>query len=82
MQKNLWIAAPIVALALGLPVAYGQETAPPDATPTTTAEQDEGMDWGWIGLLGLLGLGGLMRGNDRRDHVRHTEPVRTEGVAR
>jgi len=24
-------------------------------------ENDEGMDWGWIGLLGLVGLIGLKR---------------------
>lgn len=32
--------------------------------PTAT-RQDDGMDWGWIGLLGLAGLAGLM-GRERR----------------
>lgn len=31
------------------------------ATPstTTTLPEDDGVNWGWLGLLGLLGLGGL-----------------------
>ncbi|MBA3603905.1 MAG: WGxxGxxG-CTERM domain-containing protein [Parachlamydiaceae bacterium] len=29
-------------------------------TARTTTERDHDTDWGWIGLLGLLGLGGLM----------------------
>ena len=32
---------------------------------------DEGMDWGWLGLLGLAGLLGL-RKRDRDVHVDHT----------
>ncbi len=27
---------------------------------TTTTDRDHDTDWGWIGLLGLLGLGGLL----------------------
>ncbi len=27
---------------------------------TTTTDRDRDSDWGWIGLLGLLGLGGLL----------------------
>jgi hypothetical protein len=26
---------------------------------------DDGMDWSWLGLLGLIGLAGLMRGDNR-----------------
>ncbi|MFB9327141.1 WGxxGxxG family protein [Paenibacillus aurantiacus] len=34
------------------------------------ANDDDGFDWGWLGLLGLLGLAG-MRGKDRhRDRDR------------
>ncbi|WP_394188590.1 WGxxGxxG family protein [Paenisporosarcina quisquiliarum] len=32
-----------------------------------TAADDDGMDWGWIGLIGLAGLMGLKRKDDRRD---------------
>ena len=30
-------------------------------------EVDDDMDWGWIGLLGLAGLFGLRRNDDRRN---------------
>jgi hypothetical protein len=29
-------------------------------TETRTVQQDNGFDWGWLGLLGLAGLAGLM----------------------
>ena len=29
--------------------------------------EDDGFDWGWLGLLGLLGLAGLAGKNSRRD---------------
>lgn len=35
---------------------------------TTAATDDDGMDWGWLGLLGLLGLAGMrnrVRDRDR-----------------
>ena len=32
-----------------------------DVAAVETVENDEGMDWGWIGLLGLAGLIGLRR---------------------
>lgn len=32
-----------------------------DVAAVKTVENDEGMDWGWIGLLGLAGLIGLKR---------------------
>ena len=57
------------ALALALLAAspvLAQE-AETEATPATT--QDDGFDWGWIGLLGLAGLAGL-RGR-RNDTTRH-----------
>ena len=41
---------------------------PMDADLDAQEADDDGMDWGWIGLLGLAGLLGLRR----RDHVDHT----------
>lgn len=32
-----------------------------DLAAVAPVENDEGMDWGWIGLLGLAGLIGLKR---------------------
>jgi hypothetical protein len=42
-------------------------TAPIDATTDAVdddLEEDDGFDWGWLGLLGLIGLAGLARKND------------------
>ena len=38
--------------------------------------EDDGFDWGWLGLLGLLGLAGLAGKNKSHEHheVRGTEP--------
>jgi hypothetical protein len=35
------------------------------ATDTTRTNDDNGTDYGWIGLLGLAGLAGLMKKPDR-----------------
>lgn len=40
--------------------------------PTRTTDRDNGMDWGWLGLLGLAGLLGLRR----RDHVHPVDTTR------
>lgn len=36
-------------------------------TYATTAADDDGMDWGWLGLVGLIGLAGLRGNNKGRD---------------
>jgi hypothetical protein len=38
---------------------------------TTDRSNNDDFDWGWLGLLGLGGLAGLMR---RNDHARRTGP--------
>ena len=58
------IAAPNVAIAQGAEAGV-QETEVDD--------EDDDMDWGWVGLLGLAGLLGLRR---RDHHVHHTDPTR------
>ncbi|MDX2213888.1 MAG: WGxxGxxG family protein [Oculatellaceae cyanobacterium bins.114] len=50
--------------------------APIDANTdvdTDTDAEDDGFDWGWLGLLGLIGLAGLNRKNDDRV-ARYREP--------
>jgi MYXO-CTERM domain-containing protein len=42
---------------------------------TTEEADDDGTDYGWIGLLGLAGLAGLA-GRKRRDDDVHREPAR------
>ena len=57
----------LVALAICLTAALPlvAQTTPP-ATTGTTVQQDDGFDWGWLGLLGLAGLAGLRRRDDVR----------------
>jgi hypothetical protein len=69
-------AAALAALLLAGSAAPGfaQTATTPPAGPADTAAmddagQDDGFDWGWIGLLGLLGLAGPSR---RRDTAHRT----------
>ncbi|WP_082506264.1 WGxxGxxG family protein [Deinococcus sp. Leaf326] len=39
----------------------GTTTLGTTTTDTTTRDDNNGMDWGWLGLLGLAGLAGLRR---------------------
>jgi MYXO-CTERM domain-containing protein len=75
-NKLFIIATVVVSLVLTFAPAFAQDTR--DTGPTTgTATADyreddnEGPDFGWLGLLGLVGLGGLMRRN-------HTERNRAD----
>lgn len=43
-------------------------------------EEDDGFDWGWLGLLGLIGLVGLAGGGGKRrneDATAYRDPNRT-----
>lgn len=72
----------LIALAIGLVAAMplaAQTTTPgnPPASTATTGpamQQDEGFDWGWLGLLGLAGLAGLRRRDDGRMHATTSRP--------
>ena len=57
-------------LILGSNGLAAQTTTPPSTTATTNASRDDRNNWGWIGLLGLVGLGGLFRSKDRDTLVR------------
>ncbi|MBD0267363.1 WGxxGxxG family protein [Pseudanabaena sp. FACHB-2040] len=62
-------------------------TTAPGTTGTTTGTdpvyatetEDDGFDWGWLGLLGLIGLAGLMgrKDNDTATRYRTTDDVTT-----
>ncbi|MGI8933896.1 MAG: WGxxGxxG family protein [Phormidesmis sp.] len=67
-----WLGTGAIALSLAvlpstLPASAQTATDPvvPDNTVVTT--DDDGFDWGWLGLLGLVGLAGL-KGRDRDDN--------------
>ena len=56
------------ALAAGLALAAAQPASGQDGMPNVNIEQDDGMDWGWLGLLGLLGLLGMKGKKHDHDH--------------
>lgn len=64
MKKRIATLLAVSALGVGgfTPVALAQDSE-------TTTEEDEGTDYGWIGLIGLAGLAGLLgrKKDDRRD---------------
>lgn len=63
MRKRVLVLLSAAALGVGAatPVALAQEG-------DTTTEEDDGTDYGWVGLLGLAGLAGLL-GRKRDDRV-------------
>jgi MYXO-CTERM domain-containing protein len=78
-MKKLAILGLVLLLGLGLGVsAYAQESGTGGTGGTaygdTARTDDDGMDLGWIGLLGLGGLLGLRRREVHRD-VRTTAPA-------
>jgi MYXO-CTERM domain-containing protein len=66
------LAASIAIGSAALPsVASAQgDAATANQTTRTRDADDNGTDWGWLGLLGLAGLLGLRR---RDNHVHHTD---------
>jgi hypothetical protein len=79
------IAASVAVVPFHLPASAQSDTAPSNTTTTTgtnqgtyASEQDNGFDWGWLGLLGLGGLAGLA-GRKRPEEVRYRtdDEVRT-----
>ncbi|MGE5658659.1 MAG: WGxxGxxG family protein [Actinomycetota bacterium] len=78
------VAAGLIVLPATLP-ASAQTTTTPDNNNTTTTttsprsdtyntDYNRDFDWGWLGLLGLGGLFGLLP-RKREDHVRYTTPT-------
>ena len=78
------IGAGIIAAGLALAPAHLPASAQTDTTGGTnnttttttgsdvaTADADRDFDWGWLGLLGLSGLLGLIP-RKREENVRHT----------
>ena len=75
------IAAGLAIAPAHLPASAQTNTAPGTNSTTTTtttprsgvsnAETDRDFDWGWLGLLGLSGLLGLMP-KKRDENVRYT----------
>ena len=66
------VAGPASAQDAGTGGGTGTTGGNPGPAGGTTVRsqpaEDDGMDWGWVGLLGLLGLAGL---RPKRDHATH-----------
>jgi MYXO-CTERM domain-containing protein len=75
MSMRRLLQVGVMALALGgaLVPMYGTSQAQvTTGTDRTTTADDDGPDFGWIGIFGLAGLAGLL-GNRRSDTMtRHT----------
>ena len=55
-RKKIGIALVVSALAFA-PVTSGAQTPADSANAAAhTGDRDHGFNWGWLGLLGLLGL--------------------------
>lgn len=65
-----------VSLAVVPFTKSSQAQAQTDPQVSVVETEDDGFDWGWLGLLGLLGLAGLAGKNKSQEHheVRGTEP--------
>lgn len=78
-----WLGAGAIALSFAvlpstLPASAQTSTDPVAPVDTVVADDDDGFDWGWLGLLGLLGLAGLKgRDHDRTTHVDRTTTTPT-----
>lgn len=46
---------------IGEPISAQIYDVSGEVAAVETTEHDEGMDWGWLGLIGLAGLIGLKR---------------------
>lgn len=61
----------------------GTTTAPGGTmgtTETTTEGGDRDFDWGWLGLIGLAGLGGLARKREEPVRYRDPDPANRSGL--
>jgi MYXO-CTERM domain-containing protein len=74
------VAAGLIGATLTfLPVTFSASaqtqpdtTVPRQDTPLDDDINDNGSDWGWLGLLGLIGLAGLAR--KRQEPTRYRDP--------
>ncbi|GAB4378680.1 MAG: hypothetical protein Kow00121_31120 [Elainellaceae cyanobacterium] len=71
----------LVVAPLSISASATEGTTVPDAGIGTTdievEEEDDGFDWGWLGLLGLIGLAGLAGKKRDDDRDRYREPSTT-----
>lgn len=71
--------AGLLAISLAvIPFSALAQTQTETDSVETVAVEDDGFDWGWLGLLGLLGLAGLAgkknHQNNSTHEVENTQP--------
>ena len=84
MKKFLAVCVTtVLATTLGLAqsTATPQTSSDPYAVPTDQTEDANRHDYGWIGLIGLLGVSGLFRRRDVRDTKVESRDVDTGRAA-
>lgn len=73
------IAASLAVLPLAIPAQAQTQNTAPDTTynqrtgAVDVIETNDDFDWGWLGLLGLGGLAGLIP--KKRQEPVHTRPI-------
>jgi MYXO-CTERM domain-containing protein len=76
-SKNLKAGVLALALAGAVPsLVHAQDTR----EPARTENERDGMDFGWLGLIGLAGLFGLKRREPEHDTFRDRDRVATNQV--
>ena len=73
-------AVSLAALPLSLPASAQTGNLDTDVNRTVAVREDDGFDWGWLGLLGLLGLAGLGGRKKRNDTVAYRDPNDVTGT--
>ncbi|OWY67908.1 hypothetical protein B7486_29110 [cyanobacterium TDX16] len=68
------IAVSATILPLTMP-ASAQIITPEVEREDIYEDEDDGFDWGWLGLIGLFGLAGLAGKNKRREPATERESV-------
>ncbi|MEX2535004.1 MAG: WGxxGxxG family protein [Trueperaceae bacterium] len=77
LRKRLMTLALAVLLVFGAGSgAWAQDQLTP--APGAQVEDDDGFDWGWLGLLGLIGLAGLAGRKRDNDTVARTDTTRRD----
>ncbi len=79
-----WLGTGAIALSLAvlpstLPASAQTATDPiaPGNTVAIPTTNDDGFDWGWLGLLGLLGLAGLKGRDHDKNRATYTDRTTT-----